>query len=145
MTEEILQRFCNHCKRTLSIESFQFKDKANGIRRTKCAECQNEYSRSHYINNKEYYLNRNRQQKKRNRQTVREYKENSPCTDCKGNFPYYVMEFDHREPELKSFNIGKTDWGNMRPINAELEKCDLVCANCHKKRTHIRRFGLEYA
>lgn len=58
-----------------------------------------------------------------------------PCTDCKNNFPYYVMDFDHVRGE-KSFNIsiaaGKY---SLARIKEEIEKCDVVCANCHRERT----------
>ena len=75
----------------------------------------------------------------RNVQEYREYKESIPCTDCGGKFPHFVTEWDHKESKV--FNISqKAHFGLSSPMfQSELAKCDLVCANCHKIRTHTRR------
>lgn len=70
-------------------------------------------------------------------------KESSPCSDCKVYYPYYVMQFDHVR-DAKEINISMAinrDWTQNR-IQQELDKCELVCANCHAKRTHMRRQSL---
>lgn len=64
----------------------------------------------------------------------------SKCIDCGGTFPPYVLDFDHRDPTQKSFGVAKG--GNtyaLETLRAEAEKCDLVCANCHRERTHRQR------
>jgi hypothetical protein len=66
------------------------------------------------------------------------------CTDCGGRYPPCSMDFDHRDPETKSSRvpalIGRA--GDDR-ILAEVAKCDIVCANCHRARTFARRDGLD--
>lgn len=57
--------------------------------------------------------------------------------DCKGKFNPWQMEWDHRNPEQKVFNISSHP--GFKDFKKELAKCDLVCANCHKNRTHSRR------
>ena len=57
-----------------------------------------------------------------------------PCADCGVQYPYYVMQFDHRNPELKEFNISRTLYAEQRVLT-EIAKCDVVCANCHAERT----------
>jgi hypothetical protein len=63
-----------------------------------------------------------------------------PCADCGESYPYYVMQFDHVVGE-KKFNIGAAGWGyvKMQDLIDEIAKCEVVCANCHAKRTHARR------
>lgn len=62
-----------------------------------------------------------------------------PCTDCGVQYPHYVMDFDHREPEKKVAPISRFKSSTpMETLVAEIEKCDLVCANCHRERTHGR-------
>ena len=61
-------------------------------------------------------------------------KEN-PCVDCGKNFPFYVMDFDHRERNTKKFNVGRMIHEGWDRIKIEIEKCDVVCANCHRIRT----------
>lgn len=61
-----------------------------------------------------------------------------PCVDCQIQYPPYVMDFDHVNGE-KKFNIAaKASGGDMQAILDEVAKCDLVCANCHRERTHNR-------
>jgi hypothetical protein len=61
-----------------------------------------------------------------------------PCMDCRGVFPPYVMEFDHARGK-KRFNMGKANGLLTNPVVvAELAKCDVVCANCHRIRTWKR-------
>ena len=58
--------------------------------------------------------------------------------DCGGRFPAVCMEFDHVRGE-KLFSVGIRVSYKMETVLAEIAKCDLVCANCHKIRTHERR------
>lgn len=71
---------------------------------------------------------------------VRQLKESKPCLDCGHSYPHYVMDFDHVRGE-KCANIA--DMVNRscsrKAVFEEIEKCDLVCSNCHRVRTHKRR------
>jgi hypothetical protein len=74
---------------------------------------------------------------------IKSYKDGKPCLDCKIEWPYYVLEFDHREPENKSYtisNMASTHWRekDWPEISEEIAKCDLVCRNCHVIRSHGR-------
>jgi hypothetical protein len=62
-----------------------------------------------------------------------------PCADCGRSFAPYVMDFDHRDPTTKKFSLaaGKSLLKNRDLIAAEIAKCDIVCANCHRIRTHL--------
>ena len=61
-----------------------------------------------------------------------------PCTDCGVTYPPYVMDFDHVRGD-KLFTIGmSTQTKSKQQILDEAAKCDVVCANCHRKRTYER-------
>jgi hypothetical protein len=77
-------------------------------------------------------------QKQRDAQEIRATKE-KPCADCGGEFPYYVMDFDHRDGEVKLFDVSKgmLSLGRAKVL-AEIAKCDIICANCHRIRTAAR-------
>lgn len=64
---------------------------------------------------------------------------NKPCMDCGEAHPWFVMDFDHRDPSAKTANVSLMINRPRGVILAEIEKCDLVCANCHRKRTHRQR------
>lgn len=63
-----------------------------------------------------------------------------PCSDCGIEYPYYVMDLDHVRAE-KKFNLAAATRikPTMEVLLAEIEKCDPVCANCHRIRTHERK------
>lgn len=61
---------------------------------------------------------------------------NGPCMDCGQLYPSYVMHFDHRDPEHKFKSISQIMSHGIKTILAEIQKCDLVCANCHAIRTY---------
>lgn len=63
---------------------------------------------------------------------------NVPCLDCGNSYPPYVMDFDHRDPGQKSFSIGGKGKNEhtLALLLEEIAKCDVVCANCHRERTH---------
>jgi len=61
-----------------------------------------------------------------------------PCMDCKQLYDHWIMQFDHRDGDSKVTEVGKL-WGSKIKLQAEIEKCDLVCANCHANRTYYRR------
>lgn len=74
---------------------------------------------------------------------LQRYKEEQGCADCQIDYPHFVLEFDHR-PGVKKF-------GNVYHVLkkygaekawAEVKKCDVVCSNCHKIRTHQREAEL---
>lgn len=70
---------------------------------------------------------------------VRTYLEAHPCVDC-GEADPIVLEFDHRDQSTKLHNVANliTGMGKMAILITEIEKCDVVCANCHRRRTHSR-------
>jgi hypothetical protein len=65
----------------------------------------------------------------------------SPCVDCLASFPPCCMDFDHVRGG-KFRGIGEMLGFTKDCILAEVNKCDLVCACCHRVRTHPSRKGV---
>jgi len=61
-----------------------------------------------------------------------------PCDDCREMFPPHMMDFDHRDPSKKLFTLagGHALLMSRDKLILEVEKCDVVCANCHALRTY---------
>lgn len=94
-----------------------------------------EARRKHYHANKEQYFARNAQKKIEMRKYLAEVK-NVPCMDCNIKYPVYVMDFDHKDQSEKVANVGQIVLqGSWKKLYAEIEKCDVVCSNCHRIRT----------
>lgn len=73
----------------------------------------------------------------RNQAQVREAK-NKPCADCGVKYHHYVMDLDHVRGQ-KSFPLAKVNRTiSAKVIAAEIAKCEVVCANCHRERTYGR-------
>lgn len=77
-----------------------------------------------------------RRRRKIKQQSI-EYKGDS-CAHCNGRFHPAVYEFHHRDPTKKDFALGSggicRSWD---AIKLELDKCDMLCANCHRME-HVR-------
>jgi 5-methylcytosine-specific restriction endonuclease McrA len=99
-----------------------------------------EYNRAHYLANRELYIRRAR----RRAETVRrermaylvQYFRAHPCVDC-GEPDPLVLEFDHLGDKLFSIAEGLRDRA-WQAILDEIAKCEVVCANCHRRRTAHR-------
>jgi len=76
---------------------------------------------------------RKKNMKIKNRRLIQSLKSNS-CTDCHIVYPYYCMDFDHLDPNIKKWNINSIMNKGTNTILSEIQKCELVCANCHRLR-----------
>ncbi len=104
-----------------------------------CKECGRQYIREHYQENKEYYLDKNKRKQDRLTEIVRAAK-SKPCADCGQILPYYVMDFDHIDGEDKVAEINALMRSrSIKRVVEEIAKCEVVCANCHRKRTYERQ------
>lgn len=70
---------------------------------------------------------------------LRTLKENSPCVDCKIQYPYYVMDFDHVRGKKHKNVMELVPTLSKKIIDEEIAKCEIVCSNCHRERTHFRK------
>ena len=76
-----------------------------------------------------------KEQKERLRIRVWDYLSVHPCVDCGESDPV-VLDFDHRDPKEKYKTISqiKTYRLGIHILDAEIKKCDVRCANCHRRR-----------
>lgn len=96
------------------------------------------WRREHYYRNKQQYFDRNKIAVLKKKKYIEDLKSSTPCADCKKCYPYFVMDFDHREPSEKLDNISKFIRKTWTQLKAEINKCDIVCSNCHRFRTQTR-------
>lgn len=108
-------------------------------------ELQKEYQRNWFIKNQEKHkvstLKGRAKMREANRAYVATVK-SKPCMDCGVSYPYYVMDFDHRPGTNKISKVAVlADQQSLDKVKEEIAKCDLVCSNCHRERTHSRKYG----
>jgi hypothetical protein len=134
------QKTCSGYRATKPITEFNLKNRAAGVRHSYCRECGKKITRSHYKRNKRAYLQRNLRAYAERRRMVLDAK-SRPCADRGRQYPYYVMDFDHRNGVTKLFSLHSVHGVTKEAIEREIEKCDVVCANCHRERTQRRIMG----
>lgn len=110
-------------------------------------EARNAYAREWYAKNKETHGRLVRQNEARRRKIITEYLYElklHPCLDCGGEFDPVAMDFDHVSGR-KLFNVSEAmRWGySLDKVKEEVAKCELVCSNCHRLRTKVRRQATE--
>lgn len=94
---------------------------------------------AHYQSTKELKDSRQRDRRNAIRKFLDEYKEGKPCTDCGTVYPRYVLDFDHLPDFDKKLNLGSVSSApSLAAVIEEIAKCEIVCANCHRVRTHSR-------
>jgi len=113
----------------------------------KCRRCRLEYKKTHYRSNRAYYVWKGNKSKQklveRNRRFVVAYLLVHPCVDC-GEPDPLVLDFDHRDPEKKIMTVSLlVSRVRKERLIEEIEKCDVRCANCHRRKTakqlrHVR-------
>jgi hypothetical protein len=135
-----MKKVCSGCGQERDIESdFRWHNKDRGIRQRWCKYCLAEANKIHYQNNKQIYieraLSRNARVDAENKSKLYAYLSEHPCVDC-GNNDIRCLEFDHVRGK-KSANISQmlghaVTWS---VIEAEIVKCEVRCANCHRIKT----------
>ena len=129
---------CSSCQQEKSHSSFSFKNKSLKKLHSRCKECQSIAHQKHYQSNKGQYIKRssksNKLYRSRNKKFINEYKSSMGCQFCNENHPA-CLDFHHISPTEKTANISRIAncSKSIESIQNEIDKCILVCANCHRK------------
>lgn len=125
------------------IEHFAIRNRVRGSRQAMCRSCQSQYGKRHYETYRSAYIQkariRNAAQSKTNGEFLIEYLSNHPCVDC-GEDDIVVLEFDHQRDKLLNVSVLSREGYSLTKLKQEIAKCEVVCANCHRRRT-ARQFG----
>ena len=141
-------KHCPKCNKNLSIDDFYLRKRGPraGKYYEKCKNCMKIRGRSYYHNNHDRQLKlaliRRGRAYREKREYINTFKD-VPCPDCGRKYPPYVMDFDHQYPKLKTREVSymfTRNW-SLDKIKIEAEKCEVVCANCHRIRTYSKRYA----
>jgi hypothetical protein len=137
-------RRCGRCGEIKPLTEFNWRRKGRGQRDNMCRGCRSAYKREHYLANRQRYVDQARDRKRllALERTIYliEYFRSHPCVDC-GEADAVVLEFDHLGD--KSFEVAQAlAYRSWQSILDEIAKCEVVCANCHRRRTARRRGSL---
>jgi hypothetical protein len=139
-------RRCGRCREWKPVGDFSWRRKARGQRDNYCRPCRADYKQEHYRIHRRRYIDQAKRRKKalaaERLRYLLAYLREHPCVDCGESDPV-VLEFDHLRD--KKFGIAQgirdREW---QSVLDEIAKCEVVCANCHRRRT-ARRGGFARA
>jgi protein-arginine kinase activator protein McsA len=135
---------CGRCGEWKAAEDFNFRHKAAGTRHTICRSCMRVYRAAYNERHTRAFLHariaaHTVRYRFLNRKFVDDYLRQHPCTDC-GESDIVVLEFDHvRGQKRANVSVLAARGVSRALIAAEMSKCDVRCANCHRRRTASTR------
>jgi hypothetical protein len=111
-------KICSKCNRELPLSEFHkngFSSNGEQKYRGYCKECANKKESDRYQQKKAYV--------------------NSQKVECKkcGETRFYTLDFHHKDAKTKDFTIGRFKKGALQTIQKEIDKCVVLCANCHRE------------
>lgn len=137
-------KFCGKCRQTKPLSDFNKKGKrknGSAILQPWCRECNRIRSRQYYADNREEHKAETVRRKKLQRKVLQnyivEFLRKHPCVDCTEP-DIVVLEFDHvRGKKANIAHLVSAGYA-LSTLQREMDKCEVVCANCHRRRTYKR-------
>ena len=140
--EDAASLSCQRCHEILPAAAFAWRSKEGGSRQPWCRSCHNAHKRMTYGLNHSREIARTAVRRRRliseNAPRLREYLADHPCVDCGESDPV-LLEFDHLRD--KRADVTQLLWSGFlwSQIEIEIAKCEVRCANCHRRRTAQQR------
>ena len=137
------ESYCRTCKTWKPKNEFYYRNAELRLLEYDCMECLKAHRRKSYANHRTTTRASNDEWTRRTVEIGKEYVYNyllaHPCADC-GNNNILTLTFDHVQGE-KYFNVSEmvSRGRSLETIKAEIEKCEVVCFNCHMRRERRKR------
>lgn len=128
-------RSCGRCERILPVESFN-RHALRG-RQHWCRDCFIEYFRGRGDFHRRQSAAAKTRRRIAGRRFIDEYLSSHACADCGATDPL-ILEFDHLDTKYASVSVLLADGWSLTRLKRELGLCDVVCVNCHRRRTARR-------
>lgn len=131
-------KVCTLCKNQKLVDDFNKKSSTKDGRQNVCRVCNSVVAKKHYTKNEQKRKETIYAAKDRRRKEARLFileKLKSGCSVCPEKDPI-VLDFDHFSGN-KRYNLSKmvSDGMSITKIEDELSKCQILCSNCHRRKT----------
>lgn len=140
-----LHKRCGECGEVKPLAEFHLNSRSRDGRQWRCKTCNIRINREWYANHPEVKSGRMstnaRQRRLDAHWRILDYLRAHPCVDCGERDPV-VLDFDHLRDKVK--NISAMLRHRWDAVLAEIDKCEVVCANCHRRRTARRANSFRY-
>lgn len=136
----IYMKLCNGCNTKKELTEFNKNASKKDGHQANCRECSKTHNKKHYIKNKKSHrakvLVRKREVQVETRALISEVKQVG-CACCDESDPC-CLDFHHKDPNTKEFTIAsaQSQGYSVERMRKEIDKCVVVCANCHRKIHH---------
>ena len=139
-------KICTKCEVEKNCGLFSVRKKSKDGLAFWCRDCFKDYWSKRYYENHRYYRDSHSRSRNKLREEyarkVFEYLKNHSCVTCGESDPI-VLEFDHRDRSDKIESVSvMTRNSSWKRIEFEIQKCDVLCANCHRRKT-AAQFGFK--
>lgn len=134
------------CKLTKELSCFNANSSKKDGYNTICRECSNAHSRKYYEKNKAKQKKQILQAKNKRIEENKKFVLNllkSGCVDCSESDPI-VLEFDHLDNKVINISTLLSQGGSRKALISEINKCQIRCANCHRRKTAKQQNWLKY-
>ena len=130
------EKRCTTCHELRPLTDYNVRRSSPDGLQARCRAC----SRTWYLLHKDEQIRRvavrNKRVRGEHQERMATYLREHPCVDC-GESDLRVLELDHEDPAEKTANGGRLlalalPWST---VLAEMDKCSVRCANCHRRRT----------
>lgn len=135
-------KLCNTCNQVLPSSAFgKNRSKRDGLQ-SNCRKCRSREMRDRRkrLGKKELDAIRAGQKarRKRNRRFLCKILSKAECVDCGESDPV-VLDFDHvRGNKTDAVTTMAAATASIKKLKKEIRKCEIVCANCHRRRESVR-------
>lgn len=130
---------CVTCHEVKPLDAFNVRRSARDGRQPRCRDCCKAWYARNAAGHKVNTARRARKWRAETAKFLTDYFASHPCVDC-GEADVRCLEFDHRPGVDKLDDVSKLirHGYSLKRIEAEIEKCDVRCSNCHRRRTAER-------
>ena len=133
------QKKCNHCLQLKDETEFNWRYKYLGVRSRTCRACAHNFNKAYYEGDiKEHHLQDVRERKAVAREAAKDYVYQylltHPCESCGESDPR-VLEFHHIGGKDLAITTMTSAGYSIKRIQDEICKCQVLCANCHRRVT----------
>ena len=127
-------KICSKCKIEKTLDNFLWRNKSKNIKHSICSDCYKIVRKKSYDENSQYYKDKSKRRRREHALKYEEYKKSLSCKIC-GESESVCLDFHHLDGNEKDYTIGSRKYssGNFQSTIKEIEKCVVLCANCHRK------------
>jgi hypothetical protein len=129
------QKTCTKCKKTKSIDHFAWRIKARNRRQSWCKECHRKENKNRYYSGarKQQCKELTKKYRKYRHRLVNKYKTLLGCSKCGYKENAVALDLHHSSDDKKhNVSLLVTECRSIKTIKAEIRKCTVFCANCHR-------------